>query len=793
VHFMTTFLLLKPFRAAAAFVIISGALAGCGGGGSNTSTTPGLGEVTQPPAVVNAAPTQVGLLAITSQDSTSLTAAWLPALDDSTPAALIKYQVHAGTDAAFVPSASTLKFSGTGVNSAQITGLTAGATYQLKLVATDAAGASTSSNAMPGKTAEFVSQRVATTSVIAAPTATAQQPTITPNSLTFPAQTVATAKVGDILIGGSGDGYLRKVQRVTTVAGSTQLDTVPTSLNQVFSTLELSSTVKLQAASAQTIASKAAKLSRPSSQASDAEQSVADWPAAGLSITTSLPSASASAQERKRPLALRASETATLADGTYGWVTGPTSVALDAGDSVEIPFSIRSRTPEVKICKIEYLDATPHSGGSDPGGLVALGSATVTSALPSGASTWTTQNFKITPTTKAVLSADFYVVRARVTLDDANDDCASWHFLGHKEKIDFSFNLAVTKPGESLPPSFASKVKWTGDFSVDNDINLYFDPIIESTLKISGAKLQSASSKVSGAMGIKQTLTIDANGAGKLNADTKVIVPERSFRKVFLVGEIPVIITGTFKLSGRLEGDVSGKMNVVQSFDYGFPNFELGVQYSNGVWTTVKETKPEYHLVIKGSGESQANLTVTLIPEFKISAYESATGRLTLEPYVKAAAAIEGHFLFEDKSGNLQGDADYRFTKLDVIGGTKAYLMADFTIWDYTLAAWPSKAAKPDDISTWQKYEPIAPTKILGLPELSAKVNLAQSLPSDAKTALITVTATEVPNPLNFVNQAPLVPFANWLPAYAVLPQNGFFVKSVETDKSTGALKVWAL
>ena len=90
-------------------------LASCGGGGGKGS-----------PAG-NSAPTGTNLVEVSSLAVGALSASWLPASDDTTPAASIRYQIHASTDASFIPGAATLKFEGTGVSSANITsGLTPG-------------------------------------------------------------------------------------------------------------------------------------------------------------------------------------------------------------------------------------------------------------------------------------------------------------------------------------------------------------------------------------------------------------------------------------------------------------------------------------------------------------------------------------------------------------------------------------------------------------------------------------------------------------------------------------------
>ena len=642
---------------------------------------------------------------------------------------------------------------------------------------------------MSGKTTDIRSQRT-TATVNVNSSATQISPVVGENNLTFSAGGAPAVKAGDVLVSDAGNGYLRKVTSIESGSGSTVIQTQSAALNEVFSDIELSSSVNLA-----TTASSSSGLATAASVGVKNGMTVTHWPEAGLTIsgpvvTPGFVPKNGVVAPRMQSLAVRASEKTALANGTYGWINGPQSVAVEAGDSAQISFEVRSRTMSVKVCKIEYLDATPHAGGGDPGNLAALGNVSVKSALDSGESTWTIQNIKLTPTTSNVLGSDYYVVRARAYFDDAGDDC-NGVFNWFKEKIDFSFNVAVTNPGDALPTTYVSAVEWQGDFKVSNKVSFNFDPVFDSSVKISGASLKSAVTKVKGALGVTQKLTIDASASGKLKPQIKVLSPERNFRKVFLVGSVPVVISGTFVLKGKVEGDVTGAMNVTETFDYGFPDFEFGVQYINGEWIPIKKVNPSYKLVINGAGNAQANLLVSLVPEFKISAYEVAAGRITVEPKLAANAAIEGHFLFEDADGKLASDADYRFTALDVLGSVDLYAMADFTIFDKTLAAWPSKAAKPDDYTTWQKYEPIAQTKILGLPDISATVAVDQQLSGDAKTALITVKAKTVPNPLNIVDHAPIILFGNWLTAYPVEPTGGLKIKFVEGGGTSDSMKLW--
>lgn len=107
------------------------ALVACGGGKEKTNT----------------APSNVALGSVTSAAIGTLDVTWPAASDDSTPAASLMYQIHVSSSADFVPGVSTLRFQGRNVLSTQLTGLSPGTAYTVRLVVLDQDGAATVSEA----------------------------------------------------------------------------------------------------------------------------------------------------------------------------------------------------------------------------------------------------------------------------------------------------------------------------------------------------------------------------------------------------------------------------------------------------------------------------------------------------------------------------------------------------------------------------------------------------------------------------------------------------------------------
>ena len=359
-------------------------LTACGGGGGSTATPDPVVVLTPP--VVNTAPSNVGLVALTAQDSVSLSAVWLPATDGQTASELLTYELHAseaGGSADFAPTAATLKATVIGSTSAQLTGLRAGSSYQVKLVAIDAGGLRTTSPALTGQTSAIASARnglQATVIAMAAPASAAA------TSLTFDTALAPAVKAGEIIASSTGDGYLRRVTAVTQKDGKTVLSTAAAAVNEVYTQLDLNSTVKMKPVAASVATGQVAAQSLlPGGAAGRAQAAAAlgdtrvpsyAWAEAGFSLSGGNAEAAAS-DGRRRIMAVQLGESAPLGNGTYGWATGATSVTAEAGDSGNIAVQVRSRSLDYEVCKVKFVEARPRSGGDLAEGLVSLGDAEV--------------------------------------------------------------------------------------------------------------------------------------------------------------------------------------------------------------------------------------------------------------------------------------------------------------------------------------------------------------------------------------------------------------------------------
>lgn len=108
---------------------------------------------------VDPALTNVKLLEVKSMTRGSMTASWLPAKDDDTPAEQLTYTIHASMDKNFIPSSKTLIFYKKNVTSAHISSsLYRGAIYYVRLIVLDKNNNSKTSNllAVRAATHDFV-------------------------------------------------------------------------------------------------------------------------------------------------------------------------------------------------------------------------------------------------------------------------------------------------------------------------------------------------------------------------------------------------------------------------------------------------------------------------------------------------------------------------------------------------------------------------------------------------------------------------------------------------------------
>lgn len=180
-----------------------------------------------------AAPQFGGVILATVNNTDQVTIAWLDAKDSTTLPSQIKYNVHLSTTPDFTPSSANLHQSVTGVQQAVITGLTAGTTYNILVVAINSDGYASSGRkyvSLTTMTDPFIFS--STTPLFDAKSNGLVPPTVAGWEIRYPyTGTETPPKVGSILVANDATGgYLGKVYSSSIVGNELVVQTTSGSL-----------------------------------------------------------------------------------------------------------------------------------------------------------------------------------------------------------------------------------------------------------------------------------------------------------------------------------------------------------------------------------------------------------------------------------------------------------------------------------------------------------------------------------------------------------------------------------
>lgn len=779
-------------------VVVAGlAVIGCGGGATSTD----------PPAdtTPNAAPTNVKLVEVSSQQPGQMSVSWLPAGDDTTSTADLLYQVHASEAADFSPSAVTLKSEVKGTLSSVLTGLNAGARYAVRLVAIDKQGASTTSTASSIVVADTdvtiqpgVSVRQAGSSEIAQ---------INAGEIILNAGAAAPA-VGQIIAGADGSGFLRRVSSVENLTnGTVQVRTSAVSLNEVVRDVKVSSTVTI--AGAPTGISSTGSTQKTIQSATQAQPAKVQWawPETGFSLSSTLasPTGTGVIQTGKTIAAANidaSSKIASGGDGAYAKFSVPDTVAILSG--TEGDFSATSKITSkyfggfinriiggseipVAVCKTEVISSELPAG-------VVVSTTTIGTAFK--AVSTSSGEFQAAQAAKHNLHIDAKNVQAkaepfkvviRLYVDEAQNKCTETGrtLIGWAETVDVEFKVAVAST-PNFPVKERKTIAFDGGFKVEADVDFTFDPQLEAEVDISGGDVRGVRLEVKARAEFDQYLNISANAGAHLNV-TKNLIGDRKFVKVFMAGPVPIVMSGTFAVDMRVEGDATGAASINESVKLSIEDMLYGMTYMNRQWATSRGARPSYSIEVKGNSDAEVKLKISLLPKLNVSFYEALTGRLVVEPYMTAEAGLHGQVGLTDANGNISTDVDYWLTKANLYGGIDAWLMADLSVLGKNIVVWPSGAAV-DDYNKYQKIELLASVRIAGLPELAATFDLSTKYAGDSRVFLVKLGYVNVANPLKGIfgtGPDSLIPFKGWLePRILVENDDGYEVLPIDPAKS---------
>lgn len=190
-----------------------------------------------------------GLVLVVPKDMNTAQLAWVPAVDDNTAAADIRYDIYMSLGSSFAPSTNTFFKSVTGDTQTELTGLTENTTYYVLVVATDQDHNSSFERDIHSLTTPaFPLALNPSTSLETADQLNLGPPTQEDaGSLTFTTQAGSTPPtVGSVLVGYSDQGgFLRRVESVSQVGGDIIVGTSSAALQDVVDDFSLKSEVTL--------------------------------------------------------------------------------------------------------------------------------------------------------------------------------------------------------------------------------------------------------------------------------------------------------------------------------------------------------------------------------------------------------------------------------------------------------------------------------------------------------------------------------------------------------------------
>ena len=777
------------------YLVIGCSLVACGGGGGGSGGTSGGTEPPPPPPpVTNQAPTNVRLIEVASMAVGEIRASWLPASDDSTPSASLRYQLHVSASPEFVISGDTLRVETTGQLSASIaTNLISGARYFVRVVAIDQQGAQTASDSMPVTVAD--TPAALEDGITLRALSASEYSRLTSDSITL-ASGVAVPATGSYVASADNGGFLRQVTAATSAGGATSITTRRASLNEVVTGLQVSSSVRMTPVPVAAVSSAREKPTGGASATTEGSSMSVTWEQAGLSYSAGAVSmsgvGSASANVQAVPLALvprfDVGPTTTV-HGKWAKVRGPEYVALEEGAKGEVLFTVTTTTDDttglfgfgsrVGICKLEAGVITNEDPGARPRevGVEFVGELRLLQFESGTGRVKAASQMLSVLATSSTASNSPYKVKARAILQDVDEGCKP--SSGWREVIEFDIDIYVGN--DAFPSNEASKTVFqtNSSFSVTNDAVISFDPTLSYDYRIGRItkRLDYAKVMLEARPMVIQTLTIHADSRGTIDDRHDLIAPRKFFKVYVTPGGLPVVVSGEFKLELHVEGEVSGALQATEELRVGFDRLAYGIECVSGKCEPIEKRQPKINLKVGGNGKAEAFLTLSLLPSLKLNLYESLSGKVVLEPYVDSRAGIEGLVQYgaEFDPGQqlpaLAADADYRLTKAQLGAGLNAYLYADLHVLDFTLLEWPS-GANVDDYKTYKTLQ-LARTVIADLPALTANVDMASIYPSDARAIRIKAEAKNVPNPWKILFPSmrdSLIEWARWTTPRVIAP-----------------------
>ena len=302
-----------------------------------------------------------------------------------------------------------------------------------------------------------------------------------------------------------------------------------------------------------------------------------------------------------------------------------------------------------------------------------------------------------------------------------------------------------------IPKTSSLSIEKSADITIAGTGSYKFEPTLDVSAILKGAKLKSAHAKVNGNLNVELTLDITANAAGKVDGETEFA--RKNFVKVIVVGGAPIIVRGEFGLSGEFHADAKAKLAIKQkvSFDY---NITAGFEYDENGHRHVFNGEPtSANINLLGSAEAELYAELRLVPELQLYFYEVATAHVKVEPYLFGETKVQG--VFEGNADLYTGGdfiADYGFDYLRTGVGMDLNVRAGLEVIEKSLIGWPS-----EDQNHFELFTILNKTPLYGLPEISV---LDSYIAYPENSCEIEAVATVIPIPFPYSDE--IDTFVDW-------------------------------
>lgn len=681
------------------------------------------------------APYQVQLVAASSLASDQIGLEWLTTSDNDTPVSQLRYVLHASTEAGFVPSDATANTELVDAAYGTLTGLSADTPYFVKVEAIDAQGNNSWSNELAARTAATSpSETSATRLVLDASNARDLTTSAETIRYTLPSgASVPTA--GTIITSALGEGFLRRVTAVATTGDQVTLSTEPADLISLFDAVQLSSDTKLIDVPAPERLRSVAATGQLKMAQSPGERSI-EWPERGLSIS-----------QRQWPSALdarvSATETASSTAGCDGrgsgsqtdtdaplQLSGPEVICVEPGTAMRFDVTAALDAAEAAGYRLTGLD---FDGMTHP---TRAGAANFGAAFSPPAEGERARRATLAwRPGEGHVDTDGRPYSARFTATAVKRDCSV--FCTRRVALEVPIYVAWGEIpfGISIRQPFSSGRTLT----LSGEVGVDFQPALTVDAALRDGRVEAATVRVDGPLAFRTEVTLDASAAGNYDFEQELI--EKQFRRVFMAGQVPILISGELEVTVQFRAEAEANLELTQTLDLGY-DLSAGLVYTDhGGWDVIGAASPWQKYELRGEADSRAEVELRFVPDLTIRFYDALTGRLLIEPYLYGQAGLEGHFVYRGGSDGSSDDADYRFTELEFGGGIDGRLRLSLEVLNYQLAGFPSR--NPDDLHDVQVIEG---TPILGLPTLQPSFSMARN-PAGQCAMMLNGGYENVPNP----------------------------------------------